>query len=112
MRIKEFLKPSVFKVIMFLFVGVFYLYLAKEEVSAVGLYFSMNYKTYGFPFSYMVTGNIDAASDYTSTLFLGSYFSKFGKVLLNPAALMLNAISIYLLSCLISMLLFKKELKS
>ena len=106
---KKFLRPSTMKLLLFLLIGVVYLYFAGEDVCAAGLFFKLCYKSYGFPFPYLVTGDIGNASDYTSTLHLGSYFSKSGSFLFNPLAFLLNLMLIYLLSCLVAYPLSKRK---
>lgn len=106
MNDKEFLKPSALKIFIFLFIGIFYLYFAGENVSAAGFGFAFYYNAYGFPFLYLVSGDIDKAIGYIKTLPLGDYFSKSGASLFNPVALALNIVLIYLLACFLS-LLFK-----
>ncbi|MBI2650681.1 hypothetical protein HYX04_05230 [Candidatus Woesearchaeota archaeon] len=110
MRIKELLKPSILKISVFLFIGIVYLYLAKESICAASLFFAFCYNAYGFPFSYLISGNIDAAAGHIKTLFLGDYFGKHGSVLLNPFALFLNLVVIYLLSCFIEYLLMNTKM--
>ena len=102
MNAKEFLKPSILKISIFLFIGVFYLYFAKESTCAAGFSFAFCYIEHGFPFSYIISGDIDAASGYLKTLFFGKFFFKSGNFLFNYAALLLDIIFIYLLSCFIS----------
>ncbi len=104
MNVKEFLKPTILKILIFTFIGAFYLYFARESVCAAGLFFAFCYNAYGFPLYYLVAGNI--APGHVNTLFLGEYFTKSGNFLFNPATLFLDAILIYLLSCFMS-LLFK-----
>ena len=107
MNLKEFIKPTTLKILIFLIIGVLYLYFAGESVCGASFAFTFCYKAYGFPFSYIVTGNIDTASGYIKTLFLGKYFSNSGNILFNPAALILNLILIYISTCFAPML-FKK----
>lgn len=109
MNAKEFLKPSVFKVLAFVFIGIFYLYSAGEDACGAGLFFAFCYRAYGFPFLYLVTGQIDNASSYIKTLPLGEYFSKTGNFLFNPAVFLLDIALIYLLACLISILFNKNK---
>ena len=105
MNIKELLKPSALKIIVFLFIGTVYLYFARESTCGASFFFAFCYNAYGFPFFYMINGNIDAASDYAKkNLFLGEYFSKSGNSLFNPAAFVLDIVLIYLLACFISVL--------
>ena len=105
MNAKEFLKPTFLKLLIFLFIGIFYLYFAREDVCGAGFMFAFCYSAYGFPFSYIVSGNIDTASGYLKTLFLGKFFFKIGSFLLNYVAMLLDILFIYLLSCFISMLI-------
>ena len=111
MNAKESLKPSALKILIFLLIGAIYLYFAKEDACAVSFYFAFCYKAYGFPFQYMVTGNIESASSQIKTLPFADYFSKSGNFLLNPVALILNLILIYLLACLISVLFGKMKVE-
>jgi len=108
MNLKEFIKPSIFKIFIFLIIAVFYLYFAKEDACGAGLFFAFCYKAYGFPFSYLVTGNIDAASGHIKTLILGEYFSKSGNFLFNTLALLLDLALIYVLACFLDMLFDRK----
>ena len=107
MNVKNFLKPTFFKVIIFLFVGVVYLYFARESVSAAGLSFAFFYTAYGFPFQYLITGDIDKISSIVRELFLGNYFSKYGNFLFNPVAFALDIVLIYLFSCFMEVLFEK-----
>ncbi len=106
MNVKEFLKPNLLKISIFLFIGIFFLYFAKERVSAAGFGFAFFYESYGFPLTYLIIGNTDSASGHIRTLFLGNYFSKYGNFLFNPLALTIDIILIYLLACFLE-LLFK-----
>ena len=99
MNIKNFLRPTFLKAITFLFVGVVYLYFARESVSAAGLSFAFFYTAYGFPFQYLIIGDIGKISSIVGELFLGNYFSKYGNFLFNPFAFALDLILIYLFSC-------------
>ncbi|MBS3105536.1 hypothetical protein J4234_04720 [Candidatus Woesearchaeota archaeon] len=110
MHIKQSLKPNILKISIFLFIGIVYLYFAKESVCAASLFFAFCYNAYGFPFSYLASGNVDAAAGHIKTLSLGGYFSKHGSVLFNPFALFLNLVLIYLLSCFIAYLLKNTKL--
>ena len=105
--IKNFLKPTFFKIFVFISVGIVYLYLAKESVSAAGFNFAFYYNAYGFPLQYFITGDTDKIQSMMKDLFLGEYFIKYGNVLLNPAALILNVILIYIFSCLMAILFNK-----
>ena len=111
MGIGKFIKPSILKLLIFLFIGALYLLLAKENVGAAGLFFAFSYNAYGFPLQYLITGQIDSAtSEHVKTLFLGDYFIKYGNALINPVALAIDIILIYLLSCLLATLF--KNMKS
>ena len=112
MGIKNFLKPSIFKLTIFIFVGIFYLYFIKEGVSAAGFNFAFFYNAYGFPFQYLITGDTSNLSGITNEMFLGNYFTKYGTALINPIALVLNIMLIYLLACIMSMLFAKMKVKS
>ena len=104
MGVKEFLRPAGFKLLVFLLVGILYLYFAGENACGAGFSFSFCYKAYGFPFLYIITGDIDAASGYVKTLPLGSNFGRSGSFLFNPGALISDIALVYLLACFISML--------
>jgi len=108
MNIKNFLKPTSFKILVFLSTSIIFLYFAKESVCAVSFFFAFCYNAYGFPFQYMLTGNIESASSHIKTLFLGEYFNKSGNFLFNPATLVLNLVLIYIFACFISRL-FKHQ---
>jgi len=105
MNLKKFLKPTILKMLIFLFIGILFLYFAKESVSAAGFGFAFFYESYGFPSAYLITGNIDSASGHIRTLFLGNFFGKYGNFLFNPWALAIDIILIYLLACLFALLL-------
>ena len=111
MRIKQLLKPTLLKILIFLFLAVFFLYFAKEDVCAVSLFFAVCYNAYGFPLSYLITGNIDGAARI-QTLFLEKYFTKTDNFLLNPLTLLLDLIFMYMLACLIAMLINKTKIKT
>ena len=104
MKIKELLKPNLLKILIFLFLIIFLLYFAGEKACGVGMTFAFCYKAYGFPFSYLVTGDIDVAYGHIKTIPLGQYFNKYLNLLFNPIAFIVNTILIYLLACFISML--------
>lgn len=112
MKAKEFLKPAVLKMLIFLFIAVFFLYFATESVCGASFYFAFCYKAYGFPFSHTITGDIDSASSYVRTLFLGEYFNKSKNFLFSPIALIFDAVLAYLLACLLSMLLKNAKIKT
>lgn len=112
MNVKEFLKPNLLKILIFLFIGIFFLYFAGENACGAGFGFAFCYKAYGFPFLYLVTGQIDSASGYIKTLPFGSYFSKYGSFLFNPAAFVLDVVLIYLVACFISILFRKIKIKN
>lgn len=103
MNAKEFFKPTILKIIIFLFIGVIYLYFAGESACGASLFFAFCYKAYGFPFLYLVTGDVDSSFIYIKTIFLGEYFKKSGNFLFNPEALILDMALIYLLACFISL---------
>ena len=111
MRIGKLLKPTILKLIVFLFIGLVYLYLAAESVCGVGLTFVICYKAYGFPFQYLATGDVGSAINIINASAFGSYFNKVGKFLLNPVYLALDLALIYLASCLISMIFENKSTK-
>ncbi|MBI3034860.1 hypothetical protein HYY71_00920 [Candidatus Woesearchaeota archaeon] len=104
MNVKEFLKPSGLKILIFLFIGIVYSYFAKESVCAVSFFFAFCYNAHGFPFQYMITGGIEGASSNANKFFLGEYFGRFGGFLFNPVAFALNLVLVYLLACFISIL--------
>ncbi len=108
MSLKTFIKPSVFKIFIFVVIAVFYLYFAKEDVCGAGLFFAFCYQAYGFPFSYLITGDIDTASGHIKTLMLGDYFTKSGNFLFNTFALLLDLVLIYALACFLDMLFDRK----
>ena len=109
MNLKKFLKPSIFKILIFLFIAVASSYFGKENACGVSLFFAFCYNAYGFPFFYLVTGNIDSASGYIKTLPLGEFFSKLGNFLFNPPAFLLDLALIYILACLIAILFNKNK---
>lgn len=111
MQLGKLLKPTIFKIIVFLFIGFVYLYLAAESVCGVGLTFVICYKAYGFPFQYLATGDIDSAINIINASTFGSYFNKVGKFLLNPVSLVLDLALIYIASCFISMIFENKLIK-
>lgn len=104
MNIKEFFRPNIPKILIFLFAALAFLYFAKEDVCGAGFIFAFCYKAYGFPFDYIVTGNVDAAFGHIKTLPFGQYFYKSGNFLLNPAALLVDVLLVYLLACFIASL--------
>ena len=112
MNFKKFLKPTVLKIFIFFFIGILFLYFAKENACGVGLFFAFCYKAYGFPFFYIATGDIDNASAYLKTLTFGGYFAKFNNFLFNVPAFLFDIVLIYLLACLISVLFRKTKIKN
>lgn len=111
MNFKEFLKPTVLKIFLFLVFVAFFVFIAKEDACGVGLFFAFCYKAYGFPLFYIVTGQIDEASAYLKTLTFGGYFAKFNTFLFNVPAFLFDIVLIYLLACLIYILLRKIKIK-
>ena len=111
MNAKNLLKPTPLKIAIFLFLAVFFLYFAKEDVCAVSLFFAVCYNAYGFPLSNLITGNIDGAAQI-QTLFLDKYFAKIDNFLFNPLTFLLDLIFIYLLACSLSMLFNKIKIKT
>lgn len=115
MKLNKFLKPTILKIAIFLFVGIVYLYLSTESVCGAGLTFVICYKAYGFPFQYLVAGDINSAIDIIKSSPLGNYFNKFEDFLLNPLSLILDLALIYLASCTISFIFekgFKQEIRT
>lgn len=104
MNVKEFLKPSGLKILILIPMVIFYFNIANESTCGASFFFTFCYKVYGFPFRYMVSGDIKSAASYVSTLFLGNYFNQYGIFLLNFLSLAFDAILLYLLVCIISML--------
>lgn len=103
MNAKKLLKPNALCISLAL-LGIS-LYFVKEEICAAGGFiFVFCYKAYGWPFAYLITGDIGNASGHIKTLFLGDYFAQYGNLLFNPAAFVLNAFLIYLSTYLISIL--------
>lgn len=111
MNVKEFIKPGAFKIFVFLLIGVFYLYFTMEDVCAFGLFFAFCYKAYGFPFSYIVIGDIDSAFGHIKTMPFGAYFVKSGNYFLNLVALALDLALIYLLACVMAMIFSNAKVK-
>ena len=111
MNVKELLKPNALKILIFLSIGIVYLYFAVENICGVSFYFAFCYKAYGFPLSYMVIGDVNSAFGYIKTLFLGNYFTKSKNFLFNPLSLILNIISIYALTCFIAELFKNMKIK-
>ena len=111
MDIKEFLKPTSLKVSIFLFIGVIFLYLVKENICAVGGFlFAFCYNVYGFPFSYLITGDIDVvAQGHVKTLFLGGDFVKYWNTLFNVVSFLLDILLIYAFACIISIIYNKPK---
>lgn len=107
---KEFLKPAFFKIFIFLFIGIIFLYFAKESTCAAGFYLAFCYEAHGFPFFYAVSGDIDAALGigYPKEMLLGNYFIRRGNSLFNPIAFLLDTALIYVLACFLSPL-FKRQ---
>ena len=112
MNIKEFLKPGILKVLIFLLIAVLFLYFVKEDACGVSIFFAFCYNAYGFPLPYLVAGNIESALGHIKTLPLGDNFAKYGNFLFNPAALLWDLALIYLLSCFMFMLFKNMKLKS
>ena len=111
MNIKEFIKPSIFKTLVFLLITILSLYFTRENACGVSLFFAFCYNAYGFPFLYIVTGQIDTASGYIKTLPLGNYFSQYGNFLFNIPAFLLDVVLIYLAACFIFVLFRKIKFK-
>ena len=112
MNLKEFLKPTVLKIFLFLVFVAFFIFIARDDACGVGLFFAFCYKAYGFPFFYIATGDIDIASAYFKTLTFGGYFAKFNNFLFNVPAFLFDIVLIYLLACLISVLFRKIKIKN
>ena len=112
MHPRNFLKPNIFSLAVFSFIAIFYLYFAAGETCGISPFFQFCYKEYGFPLSYAITGEIETASGYIKTTFLGDSFSKYGNILFNPLALILDIALIYLLSCFIAMLFRNMKIRN
>ena len=112
MNTKDFFKPNIFKILVFLFISLFYLYFAGETGCGAGFGFTLCYKAYGFPFFYAMTGDYSIIQSYTGTLFLGKYFLKYGSLNFNALALLFDAILIYILACMIGSLMNVKRIKN
>ena len=112
MNIKEFFKPSVLKIFIFIIIAIFYLYFAGETGCGAGFGFSLCYKAYGFPFFYAMTGDEGIVRNIAESSFLGNYFSKFGILNFNALALLVDVILIYSLACIIGSLLNVKGNKN
>jgi len=104
MNIKAILKPSILKVVIFSILGTVFLYFIAETACGIVLFYGFCYKAYGFPFSYLMTGDIEIAAGHIKTFFLGNIFIKYGKFLFNPLALILNIFLLYILSCLMALM--------
>ncbi|MBI4452517.1 hypothetical protein HY637_03745 [Candidatus Woesearchaeota archaeon] len=104
-KVKEFLKPTILKMVIFIIANAFIFYLSKESVCGVIFYFPFCYNAYGLPLSYAISGDIETAAGHIKTLPLGNYYSKAGSFLLNPSAFVFDMLFAYLAACLIAMLL-------
>ena len=111
MNIKNFFKPTLSKLLIFVFIAVFYLFFASETTCGASLFFSFCYKAHGFPFSYFMTGDVDWLDKTPNALFLGKYFGKSGNALFNAPALAIDILLIYLLSCFLGLFINVKKLK-
>ena len=111
MSIKNFIKPSLVKILLFLIITISSLYFTRENACGISPFFAFCYKAYGFPLPYLVTGSVDSAFGHIKTLPLGEFFSKSGNFLFNVPAFVSDMILIYLLACSISALFKKIKLK-
>ena len=112
MRLGKFLKPTILKITVFLFIGIVYLYLAAESACGAGFGFTICYKAYGFPFQYLATGDVNSAINIINAYTFGDYFNKIGNFLFNPISLALDLALIYLASSLISFIFENKNIKN
>ena len=110
MSAKIFLKPTILKIMIFLSIGILFLYFASESACGISLFFAFCYKAYGFPLAYLVSGDISDSIGHIKTLPFGQYFYKSGNLLLNPAALLIDALLVYLLACFLGTL-FRMRVK-
>jgi len=111
MNIKNFFKPTIAKALLFLGISILLIYFTKENACGISLFFTFCYNALGFPFLFVVAGQIDAASGYIHTLPLGSFFGKYGNYLFNAPAFILDAVLIYAASCLISFIIINLKIK-
>ncbi|MBS3114061.1 hypothetical protein J4448_03090 [Candidatus Woesearchaeota archaeon] len=110
MSARNFLKPSISKILIFLFIGILFLYFANESACGISFFFAFCYKAYGFPLAHLITGDIANSMGYIKTLPFGQFFYKSGNLLFNPAALLIDISLIYLLACLLDSL-FRMRIK-
>ena len=109
MNVKKLFKPNALSMSLTL-LGISLFFVKQEVCAAGGFIFVFCYKAYGFPFSYLITGDVGNAYGHIKTLFLGNYFFQFENFLFNPFTFLLNAILIYLSACFISFL-FKLKIR-
>lgn len=110
MSIKEFFRPNIPKILIFLFIAIFFLS-AKESVCGAGFLFSFCYKSYGFPFDYLVIGDPSSVG-YVKTLAFGQFFFNAGSLMLNPVTLTIDIILIYALASLFFLIFSVKSKRS
>ena len=103
MNVKKLLKPNALSISLTL-LGISLFFVKEEVCAAGGFIFIFCYKSYGFPFSYLITGDIANAYGHIKTLFLGNYFTQYGNFLFNPVVFILNFLFVYLSACFISFL--------
>lgn len=109
MNVKKLLKPDALSISLTL-LGITLFFVKQEVCAAGGFIFVFCYKAYGFPFSYLITGDVENAYGHIKTLFLGNYFMQFKNFLLNPFTFLLNIVLIYLAAYFIS-ILFKLRVR-
>ena len=86
-------------------------YFFSEKICGASFLFAFCYKSYGFPFHYIITGDVDIASGYIKTTFLGAYFIKIKNILFNPLSFVIDSIVNYIISCLVSLLFENKKFR-
>lgn len=112
MDIREFLKPTLFKFLIFLIVSIFYLYFANESICGVGFSFAFCYNSYGFPLAYLISGDLDNSMGHIQTLPFAKFFYKSGGFLFRPTTLLIDILLVYLLACFMALLFRIQKSKS
>jgi len=111
-KIKEFFRLTKTKIVLMSVIGVISLYGVREVTCGASFFFTFCYKAFGFPFKYLVTGDINVDAGYLRTLALGAGFVGYGNFLFNLISFFINILSIYLAACFIGFLLDMLFLKS
>ncbi len=107
MKLKNFFKPTILKLIIFLMLAISTFYIFDERTCGASFFFSFCYTASGFPIFYIVRGDIAAVGSYTESLLLDKFFTNYGNFIFNWISFAIDMAAIYVISCSLCILLAK-----